>query len=157
MFEKTRKSLIFQHWYLLANNLLFEWAKNAENGQFGEFVKNWSLRSNSVTRQVNFNWEKIGGKYQNSKIQMRQFWLFSKTFGPKIQISTWEKFELGTKIRLLPQCVLIKNDMKCISNFSKIQFWLEKSWGPKRITNSCFSSKDFTYICILLVGVVLQF
>ena len=30
-----------------------------------EFLKNWSLRSNSVTRQVNFNRTKIGGKYQN--------------------------------------------------------------------------------------------
>ena len=29
------------------------------------FLNNWSLRSNSVTRQVNFNRTKIGGKYQN--------------------------------------------------------------------------------------------
>ena len=29
---------------------------------FGEFLKIWSLRSNSVTRQVNFNRSKIGGK-----------------------------------------------------------------------------------------------
>ena len=31
----------------------------------GFFLNNWSLRSNSVTRQVNFNRTKIGGKYQN--------------------------------------------------------------------------------------------
>ena len=31
----------------------------------GEFLKTWSLRSNSVTRQVNFNWTNIGGKWQN--------------------------------------------------------------------------------------------
>ena len=29
---------------------------------FGEFLKTWSLRSNSVTRQVSFNRTKIGGK-----------------------------------------------------------------------------------------------
>ena len=40
---------------------------------FGEFLKTWSLRSNSVTRQVSFNRTKIGGKCQNSKIQMRHF------------------------------------------------------------------------------------
>ena len=44
---------------------------------FGEFLKTLSLRSNSVTRQVNFNRTKIGGKCQNSKIQMRYFEQFS--------------------------------------------------------------------------------
>ena len=44
---------------------------------FGEFLKTWSLRSNSVTRQVSFNKTKIGEKCQNSKIQMRYFELFS--------------------------------------------------------------------------------
>ena len=33
---------------------------------FGEFLKTCSLRSNSVTRQVNFNMTKISGKCQNS-------------------------------------------------------------------------------------------
>ena len=32
---------------------------------FGEFLKTWSLRSNSVTRQVSYNRTKIGGKWQN--------------------------------------------------------------------------------------------
>ena len=32
---------------------------------FGEFLKTWSLRSNSVTRQVSFYRTKIGGKCQN--------------------------------------------------------------------------------------------
>ena len=36
---------------------------------FDEFLKTWSLRSNSVTRQVSFNRTKIGGKCQNWKIQ----------------------------------------------------------------------------------------
>ena len=34
--------------------------------QFGELLKTLSLRSNSVTRQVNFSMTKIGGKCQNS-------------------------------------------------------------------------------------------
>ena len=38
---------------------------------FGELLKTWSLRSSSVTRQVTFIRTKIGGKCQNSKIQMR--------------------------------------------------------------------------------------
>ena len=37
------------------------------------FWKTWSLRSNSVTRQVNFNRTKIGGKCRILKIQMRHF------------------------------------------------------------------------------------
>ena len=42
----------------------------------GHFIKN-GLRSNSVTRQVNINRTKIGGKCQNSKIEMRHFEYFS--------------------------------------------------------------------------------
>ena len=46
---------------------------------FGEFLKTWSLRSNSVTRHVGFNRTNIGGKCQNSKIQVRHFGWFSNT------------------------------------------------------------------------------
>ena len=42
---------------------------------FGEFLKTWSLRSNSVTRQVSFNRTKIGGKCQNSNAA---FWVIFK-------------------------------------------------------------------------------
>ena len=42
---------------------------------FGEFLKTWSLRSNSVTRQVRFNRTKIGGKCQNSNAT---FWVIFK-------------------------------------------------------------------------------
>ena len=38
---------------------------------FGEFLK-------AITRQVNFNMTKIGEKSQNSKIQMRYFWVIFK-------------------------------------------------------------------------------
>ena len=40
---------------------------------FGNFLKTWSLRSNSVTRQVNFIGTKIIEKCQNWNIQMRHF------------------------------------------------------------------------------------
>ena len=41
----------------------------------GEFLKNWSLRSSSVTRHVNCNRTKIGEKCQNSKAT---FWVIFK-------------------------------------------------------------------------------
>ena len=46
---------------------------------YGEFLKTWSWRSNSVTRQVSFNRTKIGGKCQNSKIRIRHFEYFLNT------------------------------------------------------------------------------
>ena len=49
--------------------------KSAKNGPFGEFLKTWSLRSNSVTRQVRFNRTKIGKKGQNSNAT---FWAIFK-------------------------------------------------------------------------------
>ena len=53
---------------VLPDKSLFKGQKLVENGQF---LKN--LWSNSVIRQVTFNWTKIDGKYQNQKIQMRHF------------------------------------------------------------------------------------
>ena len=41
--------------------------KDAKNGQFGEFLKIWCLRSNNGTRQVNMT--KIGRKCHNRKIK----------------------------------------------------------------------------------------
>ena len=43
--------------------------------QFGQFLKSWSLWSNSVTRQVSLNRTKIGGKYPNSN---GTFWVIFK-------------------------------------------------------------------------------
>ena len=43
-----------------------------------EFLKTWSLRSNSVTRQVSFNRTKIGRKCQNSKYSNATFWVIFK-------------------------------------------------------------------------------
>ena len=45
---------------------------------FGEFLKTWSLRSNSVTRQVTFNRTKIDGKCQNKKNSNATFWVIFK-------------------------------------------------------------------------------
>ena len=42
---------------------------------FGEFLITWSLRSNSVTRQVSFNRTNIGGKCQNYN---GTFWVIFK-------------------------------------------------------------------------------
>ena len=66
MFENHRKSLI-RHCKL---RLHFEWTKVKikipKIVHFGEFFKTWSLRSNSVTRQVSFKRTKIGRKCPNS-------------------------------------------------------------------------------------------
>ena len=52
--------------------------KKAKNGQFGEFLQNWSLRSNSVTRKVTFKRKKIDRKCQNSNAT---FWAIFKQCG----------------------------------------------------------------------------
>ena len=49
--------------YILSGQKLI---KNAKNAQFGEFLKTWSLGSNSDTRQVNFSRKKL---VENTKIQ----------------------------------------------------------------------------------------
>ena len=67
------KSQKMSHKTLRAKRATFTFIKNAKNGQFWRFLIIWSFWSNSVTRQVNFNRPKIGGKCQNLKIQMRQF------------------------------------------------------------------------------------
>ena len=46
---------------------------------FGEFLKIWSFRSNSVTRQINFKRTKNGEKCQNWKTQMRHIGWFLNT------------------------------------------------------------------------------
>ena len=44
---------------------------------FGEFLKTYSLRSNSVTRQVSFNRKKLVENAKIRKNQMRHFEYFS--------------------------------------------------------------------------------
>ena len=43
--------------------------ENAKNVCFGDFLKTWSLRSNSVTRKVTFNRTKIGEKAKIEKFE----------------------------------------------------------------------------------------
>ena len=74
---------------------------------FGDFLKTWSLRSNSGTRQVSFNRTKIGGKCQNSKIQMRHIESFSnnvKNIGHSNQIRSIRGDIFGL---IFKQCVSI--------------------------------------------------
>ena len=78
VFKNHRKSLI-QHGEQSELHLHFEWTKVHKKCQkmvhFGEFLKSWSLRSNSVTRHVSFNRTKIGEKCQNSNAT---FWVIFK-------------------------------------------------------------------------------
>ena len=57
-----------------------------------EFLRTWSLRSNSVTRQVIFNRTKIGGKCQNSKIKMIHFAWFSNSMKASQWVKIWNNF-----------------------------------------------------------------
>ena len=55
---------------------------------FGEFLKTWRLRSNSVTRQDTFERTKIGGKYQNWK---KLKWDFLSDFQTLLHLQTTKK------------------------------------------------------------------
>ena len=52
--------------------------KKAKNSKFGEFLKTQSLRSNSVTREVNLNRTKIDGKMLIWKNSNATFWVSFK-------------------------------------------------------------------------------
>ena len=71
--------------------------KNAKISQFGEFSKNWSLRSNSVTRQVNLNRTKIGRICQNKKKSTMTFWVifvyFCVFFNSESTLSSWSSLD----------------------------------------------------------------
>ena len=83
----------------------------------GEFLKNWSLRSNSVTRQVSFNRTKIGGKCQNWKIQMRHFELFSNNVHSLKWRRWWcERSERSENSKVF---LLKRKSLKKVSTFEK--------------------------------------
>ena len=52
--------------------------KNAKNGPCGDFLKTWRLRSNSVTKQVNFDRTKNWWKMLKLKILNTTFWMIFK-------------------------------------------------------------------------------
>ena len=68
-FENHKKKVTFNiaseasYVYIFSGQKLI---KNAKNGPFWRVFETWSLRSNSVTRQVNFNRTKL---MKNAKIQ----------------------------------------------------------------------------------------
>ena len=67
--EKVSFNIAFTFWVDKS------WLKMPKMVHFGEFFKTWSLRSNSVTRQVSFNRTKSGEKCQNSNAK---FWVIFK-------------------------------------------------------------------------------
>ena len=82
--------------------------------QVGEFLKTWSLRSNSVTRQVSFTRSKIGGKCQNSNVTFwvifkpkiivklqTEWWRTKKTLKKSLQNIEWLFFSSSLSSRLL--------------------------------------------------------
>ena len=76
------------------------------------FLKTWSLRSNSVTRQVNFNRTKIGGKCQNSN---ETFWVIFKHCEWGSWMNQWQN---ATRLK---GCVII---LRFLPVNRKIQFFL---------------------------------
>ena len=75
---------------------------------FDEFLKTWSLCSNSVTRQVSFNRTKIGGKCQNWNIQTRHFGWFSNT----VYLVLIDYLNVN--------CIVIFRFTHCLNNFTAL-------------------------------------
>ena len=98
---------------------------------FGEFLKTWILRSNSVTRQVIFNRTKNGEKCQNWKSQMRHFEQISNTvlshqlMYPKLKSSVSEKYKLYPWFQ------------RCIESYSRMYL---SFWGKSLAISMEFSS-----------------
>ena len=73
---------------------------------FGEFLKTWSLRSNSITRQVSFNRTKIGGKCQNSNAT---FWVIFKQCDAALYVYEFKiskSRECQTILLCIKSCIL---------------------------------------------------
>ena len=101
----------------------------------GEFLKTWSLRSNSVTRQVGFNGTKIGRKCQNWKIQMRHFEWFLNTVS---QLSKYSQLHFCLRTCLVHFKVLFVghlNPIFCVT-LSSIETRFFKTFSFSKL--SCF-------------------
>ena len=103
VFENQRKVSFYD---IASEYILTEqkFIKKAKNGQFGDFLKDWSLWTNSVTRLVNFRRTKIDVKCQSSKIKMRHFWCFSNRSYFKIYWKYWKRKKLREKMCYFPLC-----------------------------------------------------
>ena len=75
-FQHKKVSKVYQFCISIASeaSLHFGLNKSAKNGPFSNFLKICSLRSNSITIQVNSKRTKIGGKYKTQKVQIIHFW-----------------------------------------------------------------------------------
>ena len=146
------------------------WLKMPKIVHFGEFLNTWSLRTNSVTRQVNFDRSKIGGKCQNWKFLNATFWVIfkhcaratSQELPPSISREIFMSFEwknpqffFGLRIRavsrLFPGIFSISQEISgkfyvlWLKNFSiSLNFSLGLELGLS-LGNSFFSnSRNFT-------------
>ena len=74
---------------------------------FGEFLKTWSLRSNSVTRQVNLIGQKLVRKCQilNVKIEMRHFLKISSTMYLTVKTFLLEKMRFFKSYKFALNCL----------------------------------------------------
>ena len=65
--------------------------KNSKNGQFGGFLKTWSLRSNSVSRKVTFIGQKL---VENAKIQKLKWdiWSDFQAMWAELECVKWDFF-----------------------------------------------------------------
>ena len=68
--KKPHLALRATHVYNLSGK---SWLKMSKMVHFGEILKSWSLRSNSVTRHVNFNRQKMV-----EKAKIENFWMIFK-------------------------------------------------------------------------------
>ena len=119
MFKNHRKSLIQ---YCERSELHLQFAKN---GQFDEFLITWIVRSNSITRQVNFYRTKISGQcnVKKRKLLMRHFGWFSNDV-PHFKISKWEKNRISSFIKpstICPNSIWDPNFKRVFGQ--KILFW----------------------------------
>ena len=126
---------------------------------FGEFLKTWSLRSNSVTRQVSFNRTKIGGKYQTSNIKMRHFGWFSnnvelylKAVVSIVSLSTW--LRLISKWDFFALIVKWQSRLRITCWWTTLTYWAQKRTQSRWRWNcwlcmpiGCSTRYDHAYKC----------
>ena len=120
---------------------------------FGEFLKIWSLRSNSVTRQVSFNRTKIGGKYQNSNAT---FWVIFKqcaSVKTKSQ-SIWDIFEATFRKKIKIDLILVWFLSDFLHHLLHICLlcWSNKEVSSKQKRSSKLSSKESEPYATVLVN-----
>ena len=106
----------------------------------GEFLKTWSLRSNSVTRQVNFNKIKIG---ENAKIEYFKCDILSVKKSQKRLIQHCERSELRPTFTFWSRQKSLKTS-KIVNLVSFLKPWslLSKSVTRQvKIDGKCKNSK----------------